>query len=142
MAFGKLMHRWAILQKPLNVNFGLSKMTALVLTLCRLHNFCIGEALLQNDTSTDTGNSTIELLAMDNANVVCDGGISLQDNKRPTPLMDGGDHLEDVAPYERRNVERQNERNAGVLGLPREWLRDKVVDQGLKRPTPVSWLGK
>ena len=35
--------------------------------------FCIGEALLQNDTSTDTNNSTIELLAMDNVNVVCDG---------------------------------------------------------------------
>ena len=81
MAFGKLMHRWAILQKPLNVNFGLPKMMALVLTLCCLHNFCIGEALLQNDTSTDTDNSTIELLAMDNANVVCDGGISLQDNE-------------------------------------------------------------
>ena len=56
--------------------------------------------------------------------------------------MDGGDHQEHVAPYKQRNVERQNERNAGVLGLPREWLRDKVVDQGLKRPTPVSWLGK
>ena len=56
-------------------------MTALVLTLCRLHNFCIGETLLQNDTSTDTDNSTIDLLTMDNANVVCDRGISLQDNK-------------------------------------------------------------
>ena len=56
--------------------------------------------------------------------------------------MDGGDHLEDMAPYERRNVERQNERNAGAPGLPREWLRDEVVDQGLKRPTPASWLGK
>ena len=117
-------------------------MTTLVLTLCHSHNFCIAEALSQNDTSTDTNDSTIELLAMDNANVVCDGGISLQDNKQPTPLMDRGDHLEDVAPYEQRNVERQNERNGGVLGLPREWLRDEVVDQGLKRPTPASWLGK
>ena len=65
MAFGKLVDRWAILRKPLNVNFGLSKMMALVLPLCRLHNFCIGETLLQNDTSTDTDNRTIELLAMD-----------------------------------------------------------------------------
>ena len=81
MAFGRLVHRWAILKKPLNVNFGLSKMTALVLALCCLHNFCIGEALLQNDTSTDTDNSTIELPAMDNATVVCDRGISLQDNE-------------------------------------------------------------
>ena len=81
MAFGKLVHRWAILQEPLNVNFGLSKMMAHVLTLCCLHKFCIAEALLQNDTSTDTNDSTIELLAMDNANVVCDGGISLQDNE-------------------------------------------------------------
>ena len=56
-------------------------MTALVLTQCHLHNFCIGEALLQNDTSTDTHDSTFELLAMDNANDVCDGGISLQDNE-------------------------------------------------------------
>ena len=81
MAFGKLVHRWAILRKPLYVSFCLSKMMALVLTLCRLHNFCIGETILQNDTSTDTDNSNIELLAMDNANVVCDGGISLQDNE-------------------------------------------------------------
>ena len=56
-------------------------MTALVLTLCCLHNFCIGEALLQNGASTDTDNRTIELVAMDNVNVVCDGGISLQDNE-------------------------------------------------------------
>ena len=63
-------------------------MMALVLTLCRLHNFSIAEALLHNDTSTDTNDCTIELLAMDNANVVCDGAISLQDNKRPTPSMD------------------------------------------------------
>ena len=56
-------------------------MTALVLTLCHLHNLCIAEALLQNDTSTDTNDSTIELLAMNNANVVCDGGISLQNNE-------------------------------------------------------------
>ena len=75
-------------------------MMALVLTLCCLHNFCIAEALLQNDTSTVTNDSTIQLLAMDNVNVACDGGISLQDNERPTPLMDGGDHLEDVAPYQ------------------------------------------
>ena len=53
---------------------------------------------------------------MENANVVCDGGISLQDNERQTPLMDGGDHLDDVAHYEHRNVERQNERNAGAFG--------------------------
>ena len=113
-------------------------MMALVLTLCRSHNFSIAEALLQNDTSTDTNDSTIELLAMDNANVVCDGAISLQDNNNP--------HLRWMAvimwkmwpSYERRNVERQNERNGGVLGLPRERLRDKVVDQGLKRPTPAS----
>ena len=126
-------------------------MTALVLTLCHLHNFCIAEDLLQNKNcannddlqdSTDTNDSTSEIHAMDNANVVCDGGISLQDNERPTPLMDGGDHLDDVAPYEHRNVERLNKRNAGALGLPRELLRDEVVDQGLKRSTSASWLGK
>ena len=126
-------------------------MTALVLTLCRLHNFGIAEDLLHtkncanNDDSqdgTNTNDSTSEILAMDNANVVCNGGISLQVNKRPTPLMDGGDHLDDVAPYECRNVERQNERNAGALGLPREWLRDEAVDQGLQRLTLASWHGK
>ena len=37
---------------------------------------------------------------MDNTNVVCEGGISLQDNEQPTPLMDSSDPLEDVAPYE------------------------------------------
>ena len=123
-------------------------MTTLVLTLCCLHNFCIAEDRLQNkncannDDSTDTNDSTSEILAMDNANILCDGGISLQEKERPTPLMDGGDHLDDVAPYEHRNVERQNERSAGALGLPREWLRDEVADQGLKRLTPASCLGK
>ena len=97
-----------------------------VLTLCCLYNFCIAEDLLQNKNcannddlqdSTDTNDSTSEILTMDNANIVCDGGISLQDKERPTQLMDGGDHLDDVAPYEHRSVERQNERNAGALGL-------------------------
>ena len=55
-------------------------MTALVLTLCHCTIFVLVRLFYRN-TSTDTNNSTIELLAMDNVNVVCDGGISLQDNE-------------------------------------------------------------
>ena len=40
-AFGLLVHRWGILQKPIAMNITVQKTTSLVLGLCKLHNFCI-----------------------------------------------------------------------------------------------------
>ena len=40
-AFGMLVHRWGILRRPISAQIGLQKTTALVMALCRLHNYCI-----------------------------------------------------------------------------------------------------
>lgn len=44
-AFGMLVGRWGIMRKALPATMGLRKTTALVLALCKLHNFCINERL-------------------------------------------------------------------------------------------------
>ena len=49
---------------------------------------------------------------MDNVNVVCDGGISLQDNEQPTSLMDGGDTWKMWPPM---NEEMWNYRMKGMV---------------------------
>jgi len=40
-AFGMLIHRWAILQRPLSKTMGIKKQVSLVVALCKLHNFCL-----------------------------------------------------------------------------------------------------
>jgi hypothetical protein len=48
-AFGMFVHRWGMLRKPIPSNIGLKRTTALVMCLCRLHNFCIDSRLLPTD---------------------------------------------------------------------------------------------
>jgi hypothetical protein len=42
-AFGMLVKKWAVLQKPLPCKMGPSKHIALTMALCQLHNFCFGD---------------------------------------------------------------------------------------------------
>ncbi len=62
-AFGLLVHRWGILQKPIAVNFTVQKTTFLVLTLCKLHHFCI----IHNDVNIEqTSFSDIASIVVEN----------------------------------------------------------------------------
>jgi hypothetical protein len=66
-AFGILVKKWAILQKPLSCKMSMEKQIALTMALCQLHNYCFGDneeapttAQVSNDstTITQTNNNT------------------------------------------------------------------------------------
>jgi hypothetical protein len=40
-AFGKFVHRWAILRAAIPMNITISKTSAMVVAMAKLHNFCI-----------------------------------------------------------------------------------------------------
>jgi hypothetical protein len=69
-AFGLLVHRWGLLRKPIPCCISVRKATALVMCLCRLHNFCID----QEDTTI--GSNT----RLDYLNIAVAGGVPLEGN--------------------------------------------------------------
>ena len=56
----------------------------------------------------------------------------------PTPLVGGGEHLDDVSCADVHHEERLQ--SSGVNPLPQQVLHNEVVNAaGLKRPIPVRW---
>lgn len=131
-AFGMLVHRWGILRKAMSAKFGVGKTTALVVCLCRLHNFCI-----------DCRLGAEESLASDTAEIVVHGGIPLErqaeglNDKSPEQLLHGGEHFIDVPRSHLQYIQRQEQAAAGLL--PRTSLYQTVLELGLKRPKPKEW---
>jgi DDE superfamily endonuclease len=129
-AFGKLVHRWGILRRPIHNNIGIKKTCSLVMALCRLHNFCI-----------DAGASRDEPLAIDSALTAMNSGIEFipteGNDLNPSGLLHGGEHFDDVS----RDIRRRGQRTvrAATTVLPQQRLHDSVANQGLRRPTPKSW---
>jgi hypothetical protein len=71
-SFGMLVHRWAILRKPMPIGLSLSKVTAMTASLCKLHNFCINlESGLLAGKTASCG------LASDEVNVQLHGGVGM-----------------------------------------------------------------
>lgn len=123
--FGMLVHRWAILRKPLPVGLTISKSTALVFCLCKLHNFCIDRQDSEVLPST----------AQDTANVATHGGIPLEgETNRPSQLLDDGELVHEAT----RTMLQQRRRAATSSGeeLPHEKLLHIVQEQNLQRPCP------
>ena len=58
-AFGMLVNRWGILRKPLSQNYELHKIVALVIFLCRLHNFMIDEGVNEERIAKPTYNDEL-----------------------------------------------------------------------------------
>jgi len=83
MAFGMLVHRWAILRKPMPYQITVPKTCALVYALCKLHNFCIDE----------NEEEIVESSAQDQFTLSLSGGIPLDASQdgflRPSELLDG-----------------------------------------------------
>jgi hypothetical protein len=94
-AFGMLTHRWAILRSAIPMQVSIRKTIALVIALCKLHNFCIDE----NDLVPPVG-------AVDELRTEMRGGIPLETTQTPTSigrrvllprqLLDGGLHFDDI----------------------------------------------
>jgi hypothetical protein len=149
-AFGKLVHRWGILQRPLSPRFGIRKSGNLVLALCQLHNYCSNRNLpvyitmAADDVVIASASSGMNKVDAPPGKMAQDTPVNAEHNIEG--LLNGGEHLDDVS----RNVRQQHActalrlfrdlvaDNAAAL-LPRQVLLRSVVNQGLKRPRPRSW---
>jgi hypothetical protein len=142
-AFGMLVHRWGILRKPISSTTGLTKTTAMVMGLCRLHNFCIDQKLERRSQQEEaTSGAAPPGLALDNSEIATHGGIRLvrhtMNEMSPDELLHGGEHYDDVDRNLRRVLKRQAARDSKDM-LPREKLHDVVSSKQLRRPPPESW---
>ena len=85
-----LVHRWAILRKPIPQKHTLGKITALTYSLCKLHNYCIDER----------EEACYQQTRGDAFCVVINGSIAMDsDNKGnvlDTGITNGGKHSDDV----------------------------------------------
>jgi hypothetical protein len=122
------------------MNIDLRKTNALVMALCRLHNFCIdkNEAITKptaSDTLDIALHDGIDLRAFQNIDQ--DDGDFVYDNDRDCidHLIDGGNHPNDVPNNVRRQQYRliQNMRQSNPL--PFQVMHNYVEDQGFRRPT-------
>ena len=78
-AFGVLVHRWGLLRRSMPQGISISKTCALVLALCKLHNFCIEEDGLKVPLPA----------AQDEFNIMENGGVDLG-RKRDNPHQPSG----------------------------------------------------
>ena len=114
-AFGMLVKRWGILRRPISATIGLRKTTALVICLCRLHNFCI-EKNLEKKRQYQGTRTTADLdvprpLAADNVEIIGNGGIGITSQgqngaafnaETPEELLHHGEHFNDTTAAQRR----------------------------------------
>lgn len=133
-AFGMLVNRWTILQRPLPQAMYIHKQTALTMCLCKLHNFLINvsleEPLSDNVIECHTRSRCVNLERQNNS--------VNTDVPLPIELIDGSKNPDDVAPQELRSVECREQRDK--LLLPRTELFESIMDQRLRHPTPKRWL--
>ncbi len=108
-----------------SAKFGMHKVTALVMALCRLHNYCINQRM-------DPGEPLEDVIAYN----VSHGGFEIEETNgeriRPTALIGGGDHFDDVPCNVRR-------RQALSSRHHKDCLLQSVINQGLAHPKPVGW---
>jgi hypothetical protein len=101
----------------------LKKAVALVVSLARLHNFCIDQKQLQIENMTAWDECYIERL----------GAVPLEEDARmngqriPRQLIGGGDHFVGMEHNERCHLDR----SFSGIKLPREWLLAIVINQDL-----------
>ena len=121
-AFGKLVQRWGLLRMAMPRGITIQKTIALVLTLSKLHNFCI--------EMTDEESATT--LHQDEQNITTNehGSVPLVPNNEagantPDDLIGGGEHFNDVPRDSRRPDETDEQRRALVR---------QVIDSHLTRP--------
>jgi hypothetical protein len=145
-AFGMLVHRWAILRKPMPIGLSLSKVTAMTASLCKLHNFCINQ-----EGGLLSGKTASRGLASDEMNVQLHGGVSmatdvngnimeqglmhdqyLQSGNGPLPEIVGGGHHRDdhTLPF------------PTTLPTPRDECVRLIREGQFCRPRPIEWQGR
>ena len=144
-----LVSRWGILRRPLSSAMGIRKVVALVICLCRLHNFCINRRIKERNSnlSEEDVDDIPPPTARDAMEIAGNGGVPLEpvDERNrsheasPEQLLHGGEHFDDTTPQFRRQFERRNINTRGGF-VPRDKLLDIVIKGGYKRKLPQSWL--
>ena len=116
-----------MLRKSTPQHFTIKKITALVLALCKLHNFLIDARQDPQDNHPTTNT------AKDYLNLELYGGIPMQQRKiaelgrrrvaLPEQFLGGGEHFDDDSDRPRRQRETPNN-----MHLPRETLYSKILE--------------
>jgi hypothetical protein len=120
-AFGKFVHRWAILRAAIPMNITIGKTTAMVIALAKLHNFCIDHREMASPNSIP--NDTLELNIHGAVDLEFIAGVPMI-----PAMLGGGHHRDDVRPIPRcRRVDTNN---------PRFRLHNEIIEKNLSRPTP------
>jgi hypothetical protein len=132
-AFGMLVHRWAILRKPMPMGISLSKVTALSVALCKLHNFCI-----DHEGGLMRGKRASPVLLNDEFSTQVSGAVALgidgEGHVRASDLVGLCDHRDDHG---------QAQRLVPPSGHgPRDVCMDVVQEKGLHRPPPADWVNQ
>jgi hypothetical protein len=131
-AFGMLVHRWGILLEAIPMNIMVKKTKALVMCLCKLHNFCLAQA-----------DSIVCPLSRDVMNIRMEGGFALprfdsneewrmhETEDRVDRLMDGGQNFDDIGRGVRRAEGRTADNNND---LPFIAMLNGIEEAGYRRP--------
>jgi len=120
-SFGMLVHRWAILRKPMPCNYTLGRITSLTHALCKLHNYCIDEGEIKSYAQT-RGDAFFSAVS---GSIVMDTDNS--GNVLPTEISHGGEHSDDF-----------DRRRAHTNYLPRDKMLTIVRVKDLRRPIKLS----
>jgi len=134
-----LVGRWGALRRALLSSMDLRKITALVMCLCRLHNFLVDVRVREREREEEE-DDVPPSLAADALEIAGNGGVALVErgsNQRvPAELLDGGHHFEDTTEAFRKAFMR---RGIGDAVLPRERLREVVRFGRHERTLPANW---
>ena len=131
-AFGALVHRWAILWRPLCT--ATEKVGPLVMTLCRLHNYCINESEMDAEKTTRE-DAEFSVRYMDSIlpgqlPVGGDNRLVMMENGRPTSLLHRGSHFQDAPACRRVETD----------VTPMDTMMAQVASMNLMRPGPANTL--
>jgi hypothetical protein len=120
-AFGMLVKKWGILQKPLPCRMGPYKQMSLTIALCQLHNFCLGDAVQTEPSLSVTRN---DLNTSTHCTSSCTGGTTNNGDDWVKNMVNGGEHFDDVT--DRQIIAEQSSRI-------RLHMRKIVENSGLHR---------
>lgn len=126
------------------INISITRTIALVIALCKLHNFCIDAATAHQESSAVMERSSVaSVAASDEFKISARGGIPLETVEgnltRPSQLLDGNNRL--TKDYDRAAIARE-ERQIRALNtvLPRERLLRIIEENNYQRVVPRHWV--
>ena len=116
----------------MRASIGLRRSSALVLCLCRLHNFCID----QRQSSKEVPDATVDdKNYADNGTHIILAPVKVAGvtGLSPGELLGHGHHFDDVPTCIKRKSEETE------MMVPRDYLHQQMIDMELERPNIRYW---